>query len=62
LVFCLATFASFGLMSCRGAESNRASNRRRDLNTPIHGARLQSRAPAKARREEKREDDPPGRF
>nr|DAL52407.1 MAG TPA_asm: hypothetical protein [Caudoviricetes sp.] len=36
-------------MSCRGADSNRASIRRRDLNTPIHGARLLSRAPAKGR-------------
>ncbi|OSG89287.1 hypothetical protein B0042_1852 [Bifidobacterium adolescentis] len=62
MVFCLATFASFGLMSCRGADSNRASIRRRDLNTPIHGARIRSRAPARAGREEKREDDPSGWF
>nr|DAQ40364.1 MAG TPA: hypothetical protein [Caudoviricetes sp.] len=49
-------------MSCRGADSNRASIRRRDLSTPIHGARILSRAPAKAGREEKREDDPSGWF
>jgi hypothetical protein len=49
-------------MSCRDAESNHASVRRRDLNTPIHGARILSRVPAKAGREEKREDDPSGWF
>jgi len=49
-------------MSCRDTDSNRASNRRRDLNTPIHGARILSRAPAKAGLEEKREDDPSGWF
>ena len=50
-------------IGCRAGARNRTAHPSAGvIGAPIYGARILSRAPAKAGREEKREDDPSGRF